>query len=666
MDTVTSDCERDALHHIGAIHPLGALVAIEVHGARVVCCSANVEQVMGIKPEQMLGHAAATVFAEQWPGLQQLADEPGRPKIEHLYRVQPRNVIAHRAGDHHILEFENGQSPPPRWWSASERIRFVERLSTVRNETALVQLLCETIAGHTGYDRVMAYRFRPDWDGEVIAEHLRPGTESFLGLRFPSGDIPENARRLYTLNWERIVADIEAEVVPLHALAGQAQPLDLTYTSFRAVHPVHIQYMRNMGVRSSLSVSLIVDGTLWGMVACHHLSSSKAQNVLQRLALEEMVRLASLHLAHLSHLRTESQRTVLRERLFRLNQALPPAPEEPSEALAGRLAQICELVDADAVLQRVGGTDYALGECPDADACAALEGWLNARSRRERIQFDKLPEPLRAYPALVKYAAGVLFIPLAGADYLLALRKEEAQQVRWAGRPSAPDPSNGKPLTPRYSFKAWRETVRYCSRPWVASELEIADALQEQLRDYLEAAQAANLAYRDPLTGLANRRAFDERLGNALANAADTHGAFALHFVDLDRFKPVNDQHGHAVGDELLRQVGARLQALARREDLVARLGGDEFALIQAHIACERDAVALAGRIVRDLAEPFDLEPHTVRIGASVGFALYPADELKSAELLSQAADVALYTAKEAGRGTFRRTPSDAARAQGA
>jgi diguanylate cyclase (GGDEF)-like protein len=176
---------------------------------------------------------------------------------------------------------------------------------------------------------------------------------------------------------------------------------------------------------------------------------------------------------------------------------------------------------------------------------------------------------------------------------------------------------------------------------------------QVQLRHHL-----AGLARRDPLTGLPNRRAFEERLKLALTAGG---GGLAVLFLDLDHFKPVNDSHGHAVGDTLLKSVGARLAGLLREGDLAARLGGDEFVVLQVGCVSAEDAEFLARRILRALTMPFDIAGHDIRVGVSLGVAVAPRDGSDSATLL-RAADAALYRAKKRGRGTFTMalTPSPA------
>ena len=161
------------------------------------------------------------------------------------------------------------------------------------------------------------------------------------------------------------------------------------------------------------------------------------------------------------------------------------------------------------------------------------------------------------------------------------------------------------------------------------------------------------MAHTDPLTGLANRIHFRERLGQSMAASSDGGRVTALFWLDLDRFKTINDALGHPIGDALLCQVAGRLKRSLGEQDMVARLGGDEFALLQPGCSSEAEAATLAERLIEVLAVPFDVEGHHVVIGVSVGIVFAPRDGRGVDDLLKKA-DIALYRAKDSGRSTYR------------
>jgi diguanylate cyclase (GGDEF)-like protein len=163
----------------------------------------------------------------------------------------------------------------------------------------------------------------------------------------------------------------------------------------------------------------------------------------------------------------------------------------------------------------------------------------------------------------------------------------------------------------------------------------------------------AHMARYDELTGLPNRNLFRERIASALAHVHDRHGLMAMHLIDLDRFKGVNDTLGHPIGDRLLNAVGQRLQTVVRRTDTVARLGGDEFVVLQSRVTSLEEAGKTAMRLLQAVSVPLDIDGHRVHTTASIGIALAPHDGIDPDELLKKS-DMALYAAKADGRGVFR------------
>ena len=222
--------------------------------------------------------------------------------------------------------------------------------------------------------------------------------------------------------------------------------------------------------------------------------------------------------------------------------------------------------------------------------------------------------------------------------------------MQWAGCPRA---GGADEFTPRASFARWIEETRGMAHPWLEQELAAAREFGETLRDLLEKQHLEKMALEDALTGLANRRCFEQELQRHVGPGRTRSTGFAVHLLDLDRFKAVNDVLGHDAGDELLRQVAVRLQGLLREHDLVARLGGDEFAVLQRNFRGVEDVQLVAGRIVEELRRPFALPQGAAEIGVSVGIALYPAHGDDPAQLM-KCADLALYAVKDSGRNAWR------------
>lgn len=647
------DCKLAALHQISAIQSHGGLIAIDVHRQIIIACSENISSFLGKTPDDCLGQPAINVFGRDWMQLARTATQVGRHRIGILNAPSgnPVTVIGHRQGDYAILELEPSEPRLAVWWDHAARVAFFDALAETITVDRCIELLVETVFQNSRLDRVMCYRFLPDWHGEVIRESCRPGVDGFLGLRFPASDFPANARQLYTLNWQRVITDVDSTSTPLRYWTDQSKSLDMTYSLLRAVHPVHIQYLHNMGVQASLSLSLVVNGKLWGLIACHHLSPITL-GIHERLALEEIAKLVSLHLKNLIGLSEQERQSRLREKLSKVRGALQKMSDNPQSGLASNLATLRDLFQANGVWLHFRGEEYLAGLTPEPHFLSPLRDWLDLLPNEQVSHYHQLPKALMPYPALVRNASGAMYIPLSSSDFIVVMRQEVAHVVNWAGQPAFLDENNNRSFTPQNSFSNWAQEVRNSAEPWEDSEMLCAESLRKELIDYISFARLEQVALHDPLTGLANRLQFAKKLQDEVRSAFSRNSHFAVHMIDLDKFKPVNDTHGHAAGDALLKAVSLRLMQLVRTQDTVARLGGDEFAVIQSGISDSEAALNLAQRIVRDVAKPYQILGQKVEISTSVGVALFPTDTSDEDELLANA-DLALYAVKKAGRNAF-------------
>ncbi len=648
------DCKNAPLQHLGDVQSNGVLVAIDLDSNLIEYCSANSAALLGIEPEGLLGRTAASWLSVAWPRLRALADREGKPEWCEFAGVDPLVVIGHRQGAHRILEFERAVALHTRWWNHSARTRFVEQLTSARTTERCRELLVDWVYERSGYDRVMMYRFLPGWDGEVAHERCRPGVEGYLGLRFPPSDIPPNARQLMTLNWQRSIVDVDTVASPILKWNADGSPLDLTYSALRSAHPVHIQYLKNMGVQASLTLSIVVDGKLWGLIACHHLASRDLP-IEDRLAFEEMARLVSLHVTNLQAMSEQRLQSGMRQQLSRLQGAIGGAEDEPKVALTQNLGMIREIFRAGGAWLRFEGKDFFAGLIPEKNSLAPLRDFVDRFPRETVSHFDSLPEALQPYRALSVNASGVLFIPLGSTDFIAVVRPEFIQTVNWAGKPEAQEDNPerpARPMTPRNSFAVWSERVRNTSEKWTETEIEFAEKMRVDLQLFLSTARLERVALHDPLTGIGNRLLFERRLHQEVRNSAITNNPFAVYLIDLDRFKQVNDTLGHLAGDQVLIEVAKRLVGAIRLGDTAARFGGDEFAILQPSLQNRGSASAVAERIVESLSRSYWIGGQMVEIGASVGVAICPSDTVEEGELV-EFADLALYQVKRAGRNAF-------------
>ncbi|MEX2353457.1 MAG: sensor domain-containing diguanylate cyclase, partial [Gammaproteobacteria bacterium] len=308
---------------------------------------------------------------------------------------------------------------------------------------------------------------------------------------------------------------------------------------------------------------------------------------------------------------------------------------------------------ADGIWLRIDGQDHQHGVTATLDSHAVLSDWLAGLDPQQIFHSNSIAPELSPYPDLVRHVSGVLYIPLGERGFVLFCRNEQHENVQWAGRQEVTADGRIDEFTPRNSFEAWTEEVKGQSLDWHVITLESAMRLHELLLDHLEKTELEQKALQDGLTGLANRTMFESELETAIDVSKSTGSIVAVFMLDLDKFKPVNDTWGHAAGDDLLIQVGERLQRLVRDRDVVARFGGDEFSVILYHFGRIEEVEMVATRIIEEIRRPFKLKDTEVEIGASLGIALYPEHASGQKELIEKA-DAALYEVKRSGRNAWR------------
>lgn len=663
-ETTLSDCDLEPIHLPGSVQAYGVLFAFDRTSTLVTAVSESVEAVLGCKVEDVLGHAIGDVARElREPALVPRAEMSDtdrsvyRVTIEVAGSARPFVAAVQYSGAYTILELEPvPASPGSTEWKRSGSVRLEERrafkrMCAARSVTELCEMMTAELARITGYDRTMAYRFHEDGSGEVLSEVRSPDLEPYLGLLFPASDIPAQARRIYLSQSIRYIADVnapQAALVP-RLMPDTGLPLDLSAAFLRSPSPVHLEYLRNMGVGSTVVMSLVENGKLWGMLVAHN-SVVKPCPPATRAVCDFIGMLGSSLLVGA----TELERVKAREASHNAQETLVSRLARTVDvlhALSGGDVTLGTLIASDGfAIGEPGGVIRTFGETPAPGQIALIAGEIERGCGATIASSDSMA---RAWPKLatleIQPVCGILYVPVVlGANNFLAwFRNEKVRSVKWAGNPNkaAVTDATGR-LRPRNSFARWVEEVRGRSARWSEADLEAAGVVREHVAAaQLRVAQAllARLASYDALTGLANRRVVHTELDRIAPGKDDTA---ALIFIDLDRFKAINDGFGHEAGDEFLVSVAARLTSVARAGDIVARFGGDEFVLLCHH--CPAAAAArLADRIVKAFDTPFVLGDKTISGTASVGWAI--AKSTGDAAELIRRADLAMYYAKRHG-----------------
>ncbi|MET9093098.1 ATP-binding protein [Streptomyces cyaneofuscatus] len=549
-----SQCVREPIHLLGGVQSYGALVAARLHDAVVDTVSRNAGDVLGRAAGELVGRPVTELVGdEQWALARESTeaagagegtpDGPAASGVLSLSlesddgRVRLFDVTVHRVAELLVLEFEPRAADGPFvFQNFYPRVRrALHRLQGAADVTECCAAAVREVQALTGYDRVVAYRFDgAEGPGQVIAEVRNEGREPWLGLWFPASDIPPQARRLYARNWIRVIGDVDDATVGLlpELREGTGEPLDLSGSTLRTVSGYHLEYLRNIGVASSMSVSLLRDGELWGLIACHG-DEPRRLTPEVRAACEFFGIALSLQLAAVAEREQADElsgrRRALAALLARLSSQEPDALLWPGSGMA-------ELLLADGALLVRGTEVTATGDPVPAALPGLLERLAGAGPVGEVWSSDRVPEVLGLDAAEAEaqgVPAGLLFLPFNRAGDLLAWwRREQPAPREWAADPARPVRTGpgGERLTPRGSAAVHRATVRGRSTPWSPAQRVVAGELWREMSGLLSRrmvelearntelartnedldsfAHAAAHDLKEPLRGISNAAAF--------------------------------------------------------------------------------------------------------------------------------------------------------------
>lgn len=655
-------CERELIHAPDTTQSWGALLIAGEDDLRLRYASANLDQLLGVTAADALGRGLNDVLdpatmAGAVAGA--TSDMPSRHfPIQGRRRGTSAGLTAscHRLNGCVYLEIEPVQREgAPATWPEARMV--VQALRSAGTLASLYAIAVSQLRQATGFDRAMVYRFDPAGHGEIVAEDCAPDMESLVGLRYPASDVPRQARRLYLRQRVRVIGDVSAPAVPLLAAkSGLASP-DLSLCTLRAISPVHLAYMRNMGVQASVAVSLAVDGALWGMLVCHHRERRHVGPGTRALA-DLIGQVASLMVGTLrdAEARAEMARTRLRVSGLAGKLAthqggaaqLPALLEEDGRALMA-------LCDASGAIVRLGGAMASLGTAPQGVAAGRLLDRLleAAPEGGDAFATQALAEVLPDDQAVLGGAAGALLLKLihAPGDGIAWLRPEQASTLRWGGDPSRPaeiDPATGA-LSPRRSFGVWKEEVRGRSAAWTTTQIEAAHAFRREIDRVLVRCaeqELSRLRAHDALTGLPNRRMLREWLAEMAGSQAGAH----LLLIEIDRLKTLGDAVGEELIDAVLVETAERIVSIATLlGGRVARSDTSVFGVL-CHDIDQGEAVQFGELLRAAVAAPFKAGGKPIRVTASLGLA--PAMAVGPdgcMDMLIAHADSALQAAKTEG-----------------
>jgi light-regulated signal transduction histidine kinase (bacteriophytochrome) len=486
-----TNCDREPIHIPGLIQPHGVLLVLQEPGLDIIQVSDNTHTVLGHTPEDLLGQSLASVLnptnIQNIQGCLAEDFESTNPLL--LSITGPEGVvefdgIVHRWGGVVMLELEpKARGKAPDFFDFYHQVKGpISRLQKAPTLLEMCQAVVKEIRRLTGFERVMVYRFDADGAGIVIAEDTDQDTP-YLDLHYPPSDIPKQARHLYTLNWLRLIPD--AQYQPAGLIPEQnpvtGQPLDLSMAVLRSVSPIHLEYLQNMGVTASMSISLLQNQQLWGLIACHH-NSPKYIPYHIRTICEFIGQVMSTELANKAVSENSQHKQYLKTLQTHFVEELSQA-DYFLEGMEQLKPQLLELINATGAVICSEERCIRIGATPAEDEIHNLLDWLRPHLNQGVFATRSLP---KQYPAAEEYqavASGVLALEISRIhhNYILWFRPEVIQTVNWGGNPNKPvevQADGSSRLSPRKSFDLWQEEVRGSSLPWQPYEVEAVAELR--------------------------------------------------------------------------------------------------------------------------------------------------------------------------------------------
>lgn len=532
-------CDQEPVHRIGAIQNHGALLVFDRESERLVESSLSWQRFFPHCESENKDLDLESLFdADMLTELRGIA-AADRQTLLPTTLTGGEEVLAHRVGTRLVVEIES-LTAASQFDPVAGMNSILSSVAQAQTSSAYLAALAEKLQETLGVHRVMIYRFHPDWTGEVVAEAAR-GDRRYLGLRFPASDIPQPAREVFQRVWVRHIADVEQPSLPVTRPSGDACSFDMTQVGLRASSPIHLEYLKNMGVGASLTCSLRINDRLWGLVAVHH-EGPFLLRPSARAGLEVLSQMVSFRLAQL--LQSESQ--AAREECESVVLAMVERWETAQGiALSDDLEVLAALMDCDATAIFEDGQWYRRDGMPVGDLNRFREWLVNEKLGEEAPLFHSAALPRGLVPGFL----GALAVAPSGPEGSLVcwFRREQAQTVRWAGDPGEKaSPSPTERLHPRSSFAEYVEITKNRALPWSDLDVwkaqlfletfrKVAFRFQLRLEQRNQALTRSNLALdtfaymashdlKEPLRGIANYATFlKEDYGKALSGDGITY-----------------------------------------------------------------------------------------------------------------------------------------------
>ncbi len=491
-----TNCDKEPIHILGKVQSHGFLVAVNTITRLISYLSENIKEYTNKEAKFFLGKTLETLGEElkldvsgsQFissmlinAGVNMQSLENANPYYLEIDE-KPYNIILTKSGAEILLEFE----PSVKDEFDSQQIigKAISEILSGKGISLLLNNTARVIKKIINYDRVMVYRFGDEGHGQVIAEEKNDDLEPFLGLHYPASDIPKQATELYKLNLTRLISDVNTEPSAIITAGDNLLPLDLTHSELRAVSPIHIQYLKNMGVESSFSISLVSKGELWGLIACHSYKP-KFINFRARDASKLIAVIITSAIEYRQGEEDVEKFSLLKENSENLIKYIDNQSPVTS-ALTENKITLKDITTSTGVALLFDEDVITVGITPDKQQIREIAEWLFSNLVDPIYYTHKFPEVFKPAGAYSKIASGIIACILSKElkEIIIWFKPEKVQTLKWAGNPEKPvemDINGTMQLSPRRSFANWDQIVKYTSEKWNRSEVAAVINIREHI-----------------------------------------------------------------------------------------------------------------------------------------------------------------------------------------
>jgi len=491
-------CGNLAIHQTNTIQDYGFLLVIDKTNLEIIQGSENCIQIFDKEIQNLIGTELSSFLNEE--NLKHFKIEINKGERSRLpfhftliNTSQPiaLNILAHVKTDFVILEIEKETDAIERTFTdVFQEVRsFISTIEKTSNIKEICEASIREIRRIAGFDGIRMYSFDKNWNGTVIAEEITGGLESYLGQTFPASDVPKQARALYIKNPYRLIPNRLYQSFKLFPVINPILNgfLDLSDCNLRSIASVHLEYMANMGVTASMSIRVMVDGNLWGLISCHHQTakylSVENRSIFEWLSMEISYRISSVIMQEQLTCSTAllKKKSLITENIFAKNSIVTGLIDDENQNLLS-------LFNATGFSVSLDGIVTSKGMVPDSEDLENLMLWIESKSLVNVFSTNNLGEVYEEANEFLAIASGLLVIPINSGtgDFLVCFRPEAVKNIKWGGDPNQAInfEKDGKRYHPRNSFKLWLETVDGQSEDWTEPEIETAESLRNFLFEF--------------------------------------------------------------------------------------------------------------------------------------------------------------------------------------